>query len=87
IAFLSELFDRVAPVSENPPITVEIRDRTGCRTGIRIAFIQRDVAGLLEQFRDVDRPIVFGADMHGHRERFIADFEGCNFVGHEDSLL
>jgi hypothetical protein len=37
------------------------------------------VPGLFQKFRDVDCSVVLGTDVDGHRERFLADFEGCDF--------
>lgn len=74
VAFFGELFDRIPTVSQDSSITVQIGDRAGGRSCVRVALVQGDVAGLLEQFRDVDRPIIFGANMHRHGEGFIANF-------------
>lgn len=79
IALLGELLDGVSTVAENPAIPVEIRDRAGRRACVRVALVEGDVPGLFQKFRDVDCSVVLGTDVDRHRERLLADFEGCDF--------
>ncbi len=82
VAFFGELFDWVTSVSQYTSISVEVSDRAGGRPGIGVSLIDRDVPCFLKQFRNIDRPIVFGPNNHGHRKGFVANFKNCCFVGH-----
>ena len=62
VAVLGEHFDRIAAVAEDALFAVEKRDGAGRRAGVDVALVERDVAGLGPQLRDVDRAFVLGAD-------------------------
>jgi hypothetical protein len=53
-ALRGELLDRDAAVAQDPLLAVDERDRAATRAGVRIAGIERDVAGLRAQRADVD---------------------------------
>lgn len=74
VTFLGQLLNRITSVPEDSSIPVQISDRAGGSTRVCIPLVERDVSSLLEQFGDVDGPIVFSPDMDRHREGFIADF-------------
>lgn len=82
VALFCELLDGITSISQYTSISIEVSDRAGGRPGVGVSLIDRNVPGFLKQFRNIDRPIVFGPDNHGHRKGLVANLENCCFVGH-----
>ena len=60
-----ELLDGVAPITEDPDLPVQERDRALRRPGVDVAFVECDQAGFGTQLRDIDGVLLFSADMNG----------------------
>jgi len=58
---LRKLLDRIAAIAEDALLAVDEGDGGRARAGIETSGIERDVAGLLAERLDVDRPLAFGA--------------------------
>jgi hypothetical protein len=64
---LGELLDRITAVTQDPRITVDVRDRRGARGRVDEAGIVRDVPGLLQERTDIDAGRALDRLVHGHR--------------------
>ena len=73
IAPLGEHFDRIAAVAQHAYVAVEKGDRAGCRSGVGISLVERDIAGLRTQFRDVNGVLVFGPHDNRQINLLVAD--------------
>lgn len=60
-----ELIDGIAAVAQDAQLAVEEGDGAGGGAGVLIAEVERDVAGLVAQFADVDRLLAFAAREYG----------------------
>jgi len=80
---LGELLDGVAAVAQDPRVTVDVGDRAGAAGGVDEATVEGDIAGLLEQSRDVVAVVALGG-----RDEFEVELlalggeEGPSVVGH-----
>src|SRR5262249_18356811 len=78
-ALLAALLDRDAVVAQDALLAVDERDRALARARVRIAWIQRDVAGLRAQLADVDSAFAFAADHDRKVEGLPVDAQLCGF--------
>ncbi len=75
-ALCRQLLDGVAPVAEYALVAVKKGDAAGAGGGVLVAKIKGGIAGLLQQFADINRLVILGAAHDGQAVGFPFDGEG-----------
>ncbi len=83
---LRELLDGVSPVAQDPLVAVDVGDRARAARRVDEATVEGDVAGLLEQGRDVVAVVALGGLHEGEVQLLVRSGQGGT-VGHVNVLL
>ncbi len=75
---LGQLLDRIAAVAQDPVVAVEVRDGAAGGRRVRVAVVEGDQPGVLEQRRDVDRRLALGRGLDREHELTLAHLEPGN---------
>jgi hypothetical protein len=84
---IGELLDRVAAIAEDAEVAVDVRDRRLRGTGVHVAVVEGDQAGLAAELRDVDGPFVLGAGDDRELGLRASVAQDCRRFGHGPAPL
>ncbi len=75
-AVSGQIFDVVAPVAEDTPLTVDVRDVADTRARVAETVVEGDQPGLGPELADVDGLLAFRALEDGQFDLHIVEFQG-----------